>query len=994
MIKYLIQRPIAVFMTALAFIILGTISIFKIPTSLLPDIAVPEITIQISYPNSSAKNIENAIVKPLRNQLLQIANIKDIQSESRDGLAVIKLTFDFNTNINYAFIEANEKIDGALLFLPKDLKRPKVIKAAASDIPILYLSIYNKNNDEIDFLKLSEFTESIIKRRIEQLPDIAIADINGIVKPEISIKIDEEKVNSLSISHQEIINTIKENNFELGNLLIQNGIYQYQFRFSNPLQNIDDLKNIYLKKNDRILQLKDIAKVSIENQQERGFAFYNKERCINIAIIKQADARVNNLEESLNTTINQFKKDYPQLEFKTIKDQTKLLKLSIDNLLQSLIIGSLLAIIILFLFIEDLQSPIIIGLSIPISLLLSFLFMYWFGISINVISLSGLILGVGNMIDNAVIVIDNISQKLKNNYSLLESCVEGIQEIITPLISSLLTACGIFIPLVFLSGISGALFYDQAIAVTIGLTASLIVSIFIIPVLFYYIKKRTINYKLPFSLNNVENWYEKGFNYFFEKKTLTFSIVAFFLIVGIILIQKLPYEKLPKFSENEIELFIDWNENITLKENYERTISLNKNDSELFLSEIGENQYLLNKEQTKSLSETNIFIAEKNIENINKTKNKIDSILKGKYPNAVYKFSPQKNLFEYIFGSDERNLVANFYSNKSNEEINFEDHEKIASALKYGKPIATFQNQIIIDVNFENLKLYSVSYSNLLETIQSLFNQNTIDNLKTSQKFIPIKINNYSNADNILNNSFVKNDNLELIPLRNLVKTRISNDFKTIFGDKLGTKLMFTIPQNKIELTKEKINPEKNYKIEFTGNIFELDRLKSEMLIILTISMLMLYLIMAAQFESLIQPLIILIEIPIDIGGALLFLYLFNETINIMSVIGIIIMSGIVITDSILKIHTINELKNSGIELKKAIKIGGTMRLKSILITSLTTILALIPVLFGDGLGNEMQKPLAITLIGGMIIGTFVSLYFVPYIYYQIYKNEENNNSN
>ena len=600
MIKYLIQRPIAVFMTAIAFMILGTISVFKIPTSLLPDIAIPEITVQLSYPNSSAKNIENNIVKPLRNQLLQIANIKDIQSESRDGLAVIKLTFDFNTNINYAFIETNEKIDGALLFLPKDLERPKVIKAAASDIPILYLSIYNKNNDEIDFLKLSEFTESIIKRRIEQLPDVAIADINGIGKPEISIKIDEEKASSLSITHKEIINIIKENNFELGNLLIQNGIYQYQFRFSNPLQNIDDLKNIFFKKNGRIFQLKDIAKISIESQQERGFAYYNDKRCINIAVIKQADARVNSLEETLNTTINQFKKDYPQLEFKTIKDQTKLLKLSIDNLLQSLIIGSFLAIIILFIFIEDLQSPIIIGLSIPISLLLSFLFMYWLGISINVISLSGLILGVGNMIDNAVIVIDNISQKLKNDNSLLDSCIEGIQEIITPLISSLLTACGIFIPLIFLSGFSGALFYDQAIAVTIGLTASLIVSIFIIPILFYYIKKRTINYKLPFSLNNIEKWYEKGYNYFFEKKTLTFSIVAFFIIVGIILVQILPYEKLPKFSENEIELFIDWNENITLEENYERTLTLNKNNSILFLSEIGENQYLLNKEQNKS----------------------------------------------------------------------------------------------------------------------------------------------------------------------------------------------------------------------------------------------------------------------------------------------------------------------------------------------------------------------------------------------------------
>ena len=241
---------------------------------------------------------------------------------------------------------------------------------------------------------------------------------------------------SLKITNNELINAIKQNNFEFGNLLVQNGIYQYNFKFSNPLMTKTDIENVYLNINKKLFKLKDLATVVLQPEKDRGLIYLNGKRAIALAIIKQGDARVYDLKEALKNLTSAFKEDYEDLEFSTNQDQTKLLKLSIDNLKSSLWIGSLLAIFIMFFFLKDVKSPLIIAISIPISLIVSLLLMYVFGLSINIISLSGLILGVGMMIDNAIIVIDNITQKLEAGLNLFEACIEGTNEIITPLISS------------------------------------------------------------------------------------------------------------------------------------------------------------------------------------------------------------------------------------------------------------------------------------------------------------------------------------------------------------------------------------------------------------------------------------------------------------------------------------------------------------------------------------------------------------------------------
>jgi multidrug efflux pump subunit AcrB len=1002
MVKFLINRPIAVFMATLAFLLLGVVSSSRIPTSLMPNIPIPEITVQVSYPNNTTRELETNLIRPLRNQLLQVGNLKDITSETRDGFATLKLVFEYGTNTNLAFIEVNEKVDASLNYLPRDLERPKVIKASATDIPIVNLTVSLKENFSLEkFLELSDFTETVLKKRIEQLPDIALADISGLTKPEISITPNTQKLQSLGIGTNELINAIKQNNFELGNLLVQNGIYQYNFKFANPLKNKKDIEEIYLNINDKLFQLKDLAKVSLQSEKEKGLVYLNGKRAIILSIIKQADARVYELKEALEKVTNSFNKDYPDLEFSTNQDQTKLLKLSIDNLKSSLLIGSLLAIMIMFFFLKDVKSPLIIAVSIPISLVISILFMYLFGLSINIISLSGLILGVGMMIDNAIIVIDNITQKLETGENLINSCVKGTNEIITPLISSVLTTCSVFLPLLFLSGITGALFYDQALAVAIGLFSSLLVSILLIPVIYKQLKNKNFKIEkwLQFNVKTqqIENWYEKGYHFFFKRKIIVFSISIISILLAVIFFLTMPYSQLPNTNQNEVILSVDWNENINVDENQNRIQTLFENEKTLktVFSKVGEQQFLLERDNSKSFSEASIYLQTKTVNEIENLKKELQIKFLKRYPNATISLDAPKNIFQYLFGNEKEELVAQISSRGSLEvptENKVQDIQELLNG--YSNSEIPLKQTAFIEVLHENVLLYDVSYDDLVNELKTTFNQNFIDNLKTAQKFIPIKLNYENEAfDKMISELFVKNKNKELIAVRNLIRIYPSNQYKSITANRAGEYLAFNIetqkkPEKKIEEIQSIFQNQSNFNVNFSGSFFDVQELGNQLLVVILVAVLLLYFIMAAQFESLWQPIIILLEIPIDIGGALLLLWLFGGTINVMAAIGIVVMSGVIINDSILKLHTINMLRKEGKTIEEAIKLGGKLRLKPILMTSLTTILALLPFLFMDGLGAKLQRPLALTVIGGMIIGTFISLYFIPLMYSLLSKKE------
>ena len=635
MIKFLIQRPIAVLMAFTACFIIGVVTYSTLPISLLPDIAIPEITVQVSSANTSARELENTIVKPLRGQLIQVSTLKDIHSESRDGAGIIRLSFEYGTNTDLAFIEVNEKIDAAMNFLPKEAERPKVIKASATDIPVFYLNLTLKNDsaygdtEQQSFLELCEFAESVIKRRIEQLEEVAMVDVTGILQRQVQIVPDKDKLAVMGLSIGDVESALSSNNVEPGSMTVRDGYYEYNIKFSTLLRTAEDVENIYLRKGDRIVQLKEFCKVSVVPAKEKGVSLSNGKRAVSLAVIKQSDENIDKMKRALVGTMTYFQSVYPGIDFSISRNQTELLDYTISNLRQNLSLGFLFICLVAVLFLGDVKSPLVIGLSMVVSIVISFVFFYLCHMSLNIISLAGLILALGMMIDSSIIVTENISQYRERGYSLRRACITGTSEVVTPMLSSSLTTIAVFAPLIFMSGIAGAIFYDQAFSVTVGLMVSYLTGIMLLPVLYLLVYRagvRTWKWKwLSFKFNNpikdhtLDRFYDAGVDWVFRHKVFSVLFCAISIPLCVFFFFFIDKERMPDIEENELIARIEWNENIHVDENKRRVGELFKELKEDVLEQtasIGRQDFILNRERELSSSEAELYFRTKTSEEI------------------------------------------------------------------------------------------------------------------------------------------------------------------------------------------------------------------------------------------------------------------------------------------------------------------------------------------------------------------------------------------
>lgn len=1001
MVEFLVKRPIGTTMVYIAIAALGLLASRQLPISLMPDIEVPEITIQANFENYTAQQMEQSILRPLRSELLQTLHLDDINSEARNGQGTISMRFDYGTNISHAAIEVNEKVDTSLDRLPDGMARPKVIKASAVDIPVFTLNVGLKNKPENTqkFLELSEFAEMVLKRRIEQIPEVALVDMSGLDHPEIRIRLDTTKVLQLGIRFDLVTKTITENNREIGNILIREGHYQYNVKIGSKLINMEDLGNLLIKSKDRIFKLSELSDISLAPKTSHGLYDANGSRAISMAIIKQSDARLEDMASSVKSTISHLEKDYPELTFEITRDQSQLLLVTIDSLKKSLLIGSLLAFLVMFFFLKDIRAPFLIGLSIPVSLIVSLLGFQLLHITINIISLSGLLLGVGMMIDNSIIVIDNITQHIERGSSLREGCIKGAEDVFRPLLSSVLTTCAAFVPLIYLSGISGALFYDQAMAVTIGLSASLGVAVTLIPVYFklLYNNKRIERWNQRFVLIKtlpLEGLYKSGYTWVItHQKTMAVMLVLILASLYPLynLVQK---EQFPKVTELATELRLDWNENIHVDENRRRVlevISIASKEISQHNSFIGHQQFILSGSSTsKGGNEALVYVLSNSEAGIKKIKEKLSNQIQQRFPKASFEFSRPQNAFERLFVTDEATLMAKITLDENNTNV-LEVLLPIQNAIRSEFPtvqLLPVEKVVDIHLEHENLLLYNVDVSVVIGELQTLLNENILGELKSFQNFTEIKASSsQKNFSHSLGSATVRNKEGNDIHLKYLINTSQSEALKNIYGGKDGSYYPFGF-----DINESKVNDYCNHLAEltrsfegasvtFTGSLFKSKALLKELAIVLTIAITLLYFILAAQFESVWQPFIILLEVPMNLMACFIGLYLTNTSLNIMSLIGIVVMSGVVVNDSILKVDTINQLRKEGYATDEAISTGGERRLKPILMTSITTILALVPFLFSNDLGSELQRPLAITVIFGMFSGTIVSLFYVPLFY-------------
>ena len=633
----------------------------------------------------------------------------------------------------------------------------------------------------------------------------------------------------------------------------------------------------------------------------------------------------------------------------------------------------------------------------------------------NVISLSGLILAVGMMIDSSIIVTENISQYREKGYSLKRACAAGTTEMITPMLSSSLTTIAVFVPLIFMSGIAGAIFMDQAFSITVGLMVSYITGIMLLPVLYLLFYRMGIRGKgvLTKRFDNLvkNNWledlYNKGMEWVFSHKKLSMLMTVSTLPLCVFLFYFLEKERMPEIEQNELVMRVEWNENIHVDENRRRVDALMKQvdgDVVEHTAYVGMQDYILNGGSELSATESELYFKTELSSGIIPLQERLTEEVKRKYPLAVVTFSPPETIFEKLFVTGEADVVAELHPENRMQAPDPSDLQQLEKKIVQHTGLESegiaFRNQMNIVVDREKLLLYNVSYNELTRVLRTAFKENAVSVLRSYQQYLPVGIAGEERTINrILGETLVrtqldKQGNSSYIPLNSLIKVVASEDLKSITAGKNGEYIPLSFYEvadapELIGKVKETIDETDGWEVDFSGSFFSNEKMMSELAVILLVSILLMYFILCAQFESFLQPLIVLVEIPIDIAFALVTLWVFGHTLNLMSAIGIIVTCGIVVNDSILKLDSINELRKTGIPLMEAIHTAGVRRLRPIIMTSLTTIMAMVPLLFASDMGSELQKPLAIAMIGSMLLGTLVSLFIIPLIYWFIYRKNE-----
>lgn len=1012
MIKYLIQRPIAVTMILIAIVVVGFIGIHNIPVSLMPNIDIPQMTVQADIPGYSVQEMEQKVIAPLRSQLARVPGVKSISSDSRMDVGNIRLKFEAGSDVGILFIEVNEKIDMAMGSMPKNINRPKVIKASATDIPAFYLDIYFKNEKagqdaSSQFAQLSDFARNVVCRRLEQLPPTAMVDISGLASSEILCTPDEDQMTALNITISQLENALSENDIQLSALTVADGIYRYNVHFDSQVLNVEDVKNIYINHEGRLLQLKDFCQIEERPAIRKNIIRHDGKNCVTLAIIKQNDAQMADLKDAVDGVMDDLRKNYPEMEFSITRDQTDLLAYSINNLEWNLLAAAFFTSLVLLFFMRKWRLAMLVACSIPLSLIITLLCFRIIGISLNIISLSGLILGVGMIVDNSIIVIDNILQKYNNGKKLDEAICQGAAEVFTPMLSSVLTTCSVFLPLIFAGGMAGALFFDQSMGITIALFASLAIAMIVLPVYFRVLYAKIHSngkskQELVLPPNKlIFSWYEKTQDWMFRHIRLCLGLFALSFpgLTGIYMVSE--KRQMPKVDYTDAMMYVDWNSGLSVAENDKRiteALKPHRDDLITTTSMAGTQDFLLFHTKDITSSEALVYIRCASTDKLEEIENKMKRELSEKYPEATISYEPSGNLFDLIFSSGEPELCLKLQDN-AGHRLPVTQSAAFTDTLRKHFPeviipsVVTEEN-LQLEADVEQMTMYGITYSQLCDKLRQLSGNNEVLQINNGASTIPVIVgNSQTDRQAILSSSITNKDGVE-IPLSLLLREHLVNDYKHFYGADGGEyyPIELNVSGKQVREILNFVNQynetHDNMRIESSGDYFNSRQMIIGLIWVLVVALLLLFFILAAQFESMVQPLIILSEIAVDVFFVLLILWIMRISIDIMSMTGIIVMAGIVINDSILKIDTINVHRRQGVPVLQAISMAGHERLMPIIMTSLTTIFSLLPFMSRGSIGADMQFPLSLAILVGMIVGTLVSIFYIPLIYYVIYRKK------
>ena len=1013
--NFSVNRPVTILMLFIGLILIGLISFQNLGLDLLPDLSFPMSAIIVSYSGVAPQEIENMVTIPLEEAVATIRGVKNINSYSREGKSVVLMEFNWGTDMDVSALNIREKIDQVKGFLPADASDPIIIKFDPSLMPILVLGM---DSEEKNLQKLQEYAEDIIKPRLERLEEVASVSINGGLNREILVSIDNEKLRSNQLSFSQVTAALAGENVNLPAGTLKEGTINFLIRTLGRFESIQDIEEILISNiRGNKIYLGDIAKIEDTFKERNSITYVNGKPGIMMSLQKESGKNTVTIAKRVFKELETIQKLLPDdISITPVFDSSDFIKKTISQVGWVALYGAILAVFVLLFFLGNISSTLIIGFAIPISLIFTFSLLYFSNLTLNMMTLGGLALGIGMMVDNSIVVLENIFRYRELGTDIKKSACLGASEVGTAISASTFTTIAVFLPILYVQGIASELFRSMGYTITFSLLTSLLVALTLVPMLSSKILRLKVkdNSQSNFKKNLVQNSLTQGgriFNFVREEYSRLISwslrhrgivfILAVIIFVGsIMLIPFVGTEFIPSSDQGQFNI------NITLPTgtNLETTREV-VSEVEKIVLEIPEIKSMLtiagegSGGMGFSAEGGNSGTIMVNLVDQNKRERNMVQIITelrqkiGTYPDAQIKFSEQS--FSFSSGSD---LEVKISGDSLDELENIANRILILLAEVEGvydlkSSVEDVRPELHVNIDREKANLYGLTTAQIASTVHDALLGRVASIYQEKGKQIAIRIrleeedrNSIEEVENILISSSV---GLQ-IPLKEIAEVTVDSGPKGIdrknqqrvvnVSGNISDRFLGKVIQDAQQQLDKLVLPE-DYRYEFVGQNREMQESFLELALALVLSIFLVYMIIAAQFESLLMPLAVMFSVPFSLIGVILALLLAGKSLNVLSFIGIIMLVGIVVNNSIVLIDYINKLRQKGMERKEAIILGGKTRLRPILMTMFTTVLALVPMALGVGEGAELRAPMAITIIGGLSSSTFLSLIIVPIFY-------------
>lgn len=1012
--QFSVHHPIFTVMVFLIVIILGFVSFTRLPIDLMPDITFPTLSLSTSYGNASPEEIEELITRPVEEAMAAVPGVEEISSTSSEGRSMVRVSFDWGTDLEEASNDIRDRLDRILPSLPEDIDRPRLRKFDPASFPILIMGA----SSDLDPIQTRRIIDDQIKYRIERVPGVASLDIWGGLEREIHVNLEPDKIKALGLPLDLILNKIRSENVDVPAGTIERGNYEVLVRTPGVYTNLDEIRNTVVAIRDGVpIQVKEIATVEDSWQKVRRIVRVNGKQGIRLSISKQSGKNTVEVAQAVMEEMEQIKQDIPQITLTPIIDSSKYIQSSISNVGRAALYGGLLAVLVLLFFLRSFRSTTVIATAIPISIIATFALIYFGGFTLNIMTLGGLALGIGMLVDNSIVVLENIYRLQESGEEPVKAAINGTGEVTSAIIASTLTTLAVFLPLIFLRGMSGIMFKQLSYVIAFALLCSLIVALTLVPMLsskVLRVTKLANSTKQSLGLRiftlfgklfiNMENRYKELLHYSLNHRFLVLG-TAFLLFVGSLSLARLVgNEFMPAADEGEVRVSgeMEIGTRLGVMEEKFNTIAA------IVREEVPEIESMVESMGGSSFRGTGSHVGEMRISLVpqserSRSSEEISADLRQKLtgiPGLITRIRAGQGFFLLRMGTsggDQVQIEIRGYDLETSDVLakqvtSITERVKGVTDARISREIGTPEEIIVIDrLKAADMKL---TVSQIANTLQTFLTGTQASNYREAgdEFWIRVKVKDAEkmSMDDILDLTLTNSDG-QPVMLRNVVSVqprrgpvmiqrkdqeRIVTVSANISGRDMGSII------SDIREGLRTLPVPRGFIILFAGDYEEQQKAFRELFFGLILALMLVYMVMASLYESLRDPFVVMFSIPLAAIGVILMLFLTNTTFNVQSYIGCIMLGGIVVNNAILLVDYTNLLRRRDkMPMREAIEEAGRRRLRPILMTATTTIIALLPLALGLHEGGEAQAPMARAVIGGLFSSTLITLVIVPVMY-------------